>query len=110
MGVFKNEVKGENQMKTIEERRKEFIKVLKLNGIEPKIDPESGEFDDHLSMTLWRLFERRLKQERKTAIEEVEELIGENEGGENDWSMARDQMRDEFHQKLSPLKNSKEKR
>jgi len=57
--------------KTTKEIKEEFIKVVRLNGIKPIIDPEDGKFDDHLSMTLWNFIETVLDEQKKK-IEEVE--------------------------------------
>jgi len=47
--------------KTLKEK---FIEILKFNMLEPTIDPEDGNFEDHRSIQLWKLFTNELAKAR----------------------------------------------
>jgi len=63
--------------------KEKFIEILKFNMLEPTIDPEDGNFEDHLSIQLWKFFTDELAiaraEERERVVEEIEaRLMGQN--------------------------------
>jgi len=50
------------QPMTDKKLKEKFIEILKFNMLEPTIDPEDGNFEDHLSIQLWKLFADELAQ------------------------------------------------
>ena len=54
--------------------KERFIEILKFNMLEPTIDPEDGNFEDHLSIQLWKFFTNELAKAR---AEERVRIVGE---------------------------------
>lgn len=60
------------------ELRREFINVMKLNGVTPLIDPEDGGFDDHFSHTLWNFVQRYTEQRVAKAVSDQTDWLSVN--------------------------------
>jgi len=58
--------------------KEKFIEILKFNMLEPTIDPEDGNFEDHLSIQLWKFFINELAIAR-----EEDKRLSYNEGVED---------------------------
>jgi len=58
--------------KTLKEK---FIEILKFNMLEPTIDPEDGNFEDHRSIQLWKFLTNELAKAKEEGTREERELI-----------------------------------
>jgi len=58
--------------------KEKFIEILKFNMLEPTIDPEDGNFEDHLSIQLWKFFINELAQAIAEERARVRKIIEES--------------------------------
>ena len=55
--------------------KEKFIEILKFNMLEPTIDPEDGNFEDHLSIQLWKFFANELAKARAEDRRRIVEIV-----------------------------------